>query len=77
MNNTKKYRNLTIIISIVLPVAVAILFGVKIDGYDFSYLPKIYATINGITAIVLIFAYVAIKNKKKKAHQYLINLAIC
>ncbi|MGB1040850.1 MAG: DUF420 domain-containing protein [Flavobacteriales bacterium] len=76
MNNTKKYRNLTIIISIVLPIAVAILFGVKIEGYDFSYLPKIYATINGITAIVLIFAYLAIKNNKKKAHQYLINLAI-
>ena len=50
-----------VIISIVIPVLVAILFKVQIKGYDFSFLPPIYATINGLTAVLLIGAIVAIK----------------
>jgi putative membrane protein len=76
MKNEKKLKQFAIIISIVLPLAVAILFGVKIDGVDLSFLPTIYATINGATAIVLILAYIAIKQKKKKLHQDLINTAV-
>ena len=75
--NRKKYKIITIVISIVLPLVVAFLFRMdKIEGYDFSILPSIYATINGITAIVLLFAYFAIKKKNKKRHQLFINLAI-
>ena len=66
MKNETKLKRLAIIISIVLPIAVAILFGVKIEGIDLSFLPSFYATINGITAIVLVLAYVAIKKKKAK-----------
>ncbi len=76
MKNEAKLKRLAIIISIVLPIAVAILFGVKIDGIDLSFLPTIYAVINGATAIVLILAYLAIKKKKKKLHQDLINTAV-
>lgn len=76
MKNEKKLRQIAIIISIVLPIAVAILFGVKIDGVDLSFLPTIYATINGATAVVLILAYIAIKQKKKKLHQDFINTAV-
>ena len=65
-DNIKKYKRLTVIISIVLPIAVALLFSVKIEGVDLTFLPSIYATINGLTAIVLIAAYIAIKKKKKK-----------
>lgn len=72
----KKYKNIAIVISIVLPLAVAALFGIKINGVDFSFLPPIYATINGITAAVLILALIAIKNKKIKLHQTFINIAI-
>ncbi len=71
-NKEKKYKHLGIIISIVLPLAVALLFRVELKGYNFSYLPPIYATINGITAIVLTCAYFAIKKRKKKLHQNLI-----
>ena len=53
-----------VIISIVIPVLVAILFKVQIKGYDFSFLPPIYATINGITAVLLIAAVTG--NKKPK-----------
>lgn len=74
--NKDPYRKLIIALSIVLPLAVAILFGVKIPGYDFSFLPPIYATINGITAVLLIAAVIAIKNKKRVVHETLIKICI-
>jgi putative membrane protein len=60
---------------------VAILFGVKLKdfGYDvepLSFLPPIYATTNGITALVLIAAVIAIKNGKRKLHETLMKIAI-
>ena len=51
------------IISVAIPVVVAILFGVRVD-YDLPvFLPPIYATINGITALLLVLALIAIKSK--------------
>lgn len=72
----KKFKRLIVAISIVLPLAVALLFSVKIDGVDLTFLPPIYATINGLTAVILVAAYLAIKKKNQKAHQNLINVAI-
>ncbi len=72
----KKYKPLAIVLSIAIPLIVAILFGIKIEGYDLSFLPPIYATINGIVAILLVSAVIAIKNKKKERHEQLIKLAI-
>lgn len=63
-------------LSIVIPLVVAVLFGVKTEGVDLSFLPSIYATINGITAIILILALVAIKKKNKSLHRVLIRLAL-
>ncbi|PZR35865.1 MAG: DUF420 domain-containing protein [Azospira oryzae] len=70
------YRKLIIALSIIIPVAVAVLFRVKIEGFDFSFLPPIYATINGITAVVLIVAVWAIKNKKQSLHELLMKVCI-
>jgi putative membrane protein len=67
------YKKLIVTVSIVIPVVVAALFGVKIPGYDFSFLPPIYATINGLTAVLLTAAVIAIKNKKRKLHENLIK----
>jgi len=39
-------------------------------------LPPIYASINGVTAFLLIAAVVAIKNGNRKLHEYLMKLAI-
>tara|TARA_B110000967_G_scaffold206526_1_gene253479 strand:+ start:1161 stop:1673 length:513 start_codon:yes stop_codon:yes gene_type:complete len=72
----KKYKRFAIIISIVLPIAVALLFSVKIEGFDFGFLPSVYATINGITALVLLSAYIAIKKEKRILHKNLINVAV-
>lgn len=74
--NKDPYRKLIIALSIILPLAVAVLFKVKLPGYDFCFLPPIYATINGITAVLLITAVVAIKNKKRKLHEALMKLCI-
>ena len=46
-----RYKKIIIAVSLLIPVVVAILFRVKIDvAYSFDFLPKIYATINGITS---------------------------
>lgn len=77
----KKYSIWIIILSIVIPVAVAVLFMVKLKdlGIDVSplpFLPPIYATINGITALILVVAVRAIKNGKVQLHQNLMKAAI-
>ena len=82
MNNSKeildekKYNKLIVLLSIVIPVVVAVLFGVKIDVELPIFLPPIYATINALTALVLVLAFVAIQNKKVKQHQLLMTFAI-
>lgn len=70
--NPERYKKLIIILSVVIPIAVAALFGIKIPGYDLSFLPPIYASINGLTAVLLIASYVSIKSGKKARHE-LIN----
>jgi putative membrane protein len=73
-NETKTpYKKLIITVSIIVPLVVALLFSVKIPGYDFTFLPPIYATINGITAVLLIVAVVAIKNQKRALHEALMK----
>ena len=72
----KTFRKLIIAVSIVIPIVVAILFGVKIEGFDLTFLPKIYAGINGITAVVLISALIAIKARKIQLHRGLIRIAL-
>jgi putative membrane protein len=70
------YRRLIIVLSIVIPLAVAALFGVEIKGYDFSFLPPIYATINGLTAVLLITSFFSIKNGKRKTHELLMKVCM-
>ncbi|MRX66814.1 putative membrane protein [Flavobacterium resistens] len=77
----KKYNKFIIAVSIIIPVVVAILFGVKLKDFGYnveplSMLPPVYATINGITAVVLIAAVMAIKNGKRLLHERLMTFAI-
>lgn len=82
MNNSKqilddkKYNKLIVVLSIVIPVVVAILFGIKIDAELPVFLPPIYASVNAVTALVLVLAFMAIKNKKIKLHERLMKFAI-
>lgn len=75
-NKVANFRKIIIALSIAIPVVVALLFGIKIDGVDFSFLPAIYATINGITAVVLILALMAIRKKQITLHRGLIRVAL-
>jgi putative membrane protein len=77
----KKYNKYIAIVSIVIPVVVAVLFSVKLKDYGInveplSFLPPIYAAINGITAIVLVAGVIAIKNGHKILHERLMTTAI-
>ena len=77
----KKYQKWIVILSIVIPVAVAALFGIKLKDYGIdleplSFLPPIYASINGLTAIVLVLAVLQIKKGNRSAHERLMKFAI-
>ncbi|WP_027137765.1 DUF420 domain-containing protein [Gaetbulibacter saemankumensis] len=82
MNNTeellneKKYNKLIIVLSVAIPLVVAVLFGVKIDAELPVFLPPIYASINALTALVLVLAFIAVQNKKIVLHERLVKFAI-
>lgn len=73
----KKYNKLITIVSIIVPVVVALLFGVKIPNVErLGFLPPIYASINGLTSILLLAAVWAIKNGKQRLHQNIMTTCI-
>jgi len=73
----KKYRPWVWTVSIAIPIVVALLFMIRIPNVaSLSFLPPIYASINAITAIVLVFAFVSIKNKNIVLHERLMKTAI-
>ncbi len=75
-SNEKKYNIWIVVLSIVIPVVVATLFGIKIDAELPIFLPPIYASINALTTLVLIVAVWAIKNEKRSLHENLMKTAI-
>lgn len=73
----KKFNKLITIVSIIVPVVVAALFGVKIPNVEpLSFLPPIYASVNGVTALLLIAAVFAIKKGNRVLHQNLMKTCI-
>jgi len=78
MEARKNHKLIITILSVALPVAVLILFQVKIEGYDTRVLPRIYAVINAVTALLLVVAVVLIRQGKRKAHErvMLLNLVL-
>jgi putative membrane protein len=87
MNNSEnttietKFKNPIIFVSILIPIVVATLFSVKLKDFGInveplSFLPPIYATINGVTALLLVLAVIAIKKGNRKRHEFLMTSAI-
>lgn len=70
------YNKWIAVLSIAIPIVVAFLFTVKIDIDLPVFLPPIYATLNAATAIILISAFWAVKNKKLDLHKKLMTMAI-
>jgi len=101
MNKDSKFYNILIwIISVLVPIVVALLLFIKWE-YDklifnlrmpnsdpivllenlpiakpLTFLPPIYATINGITALLLVAAVYFIKNGKRRIHENLMKTCI-
>jgi putative membrane protein len=76
-----KFNKLIIVLSVAIPVVVAILFSFKLKDFGInveplSFLPPIYATINGFTAALLVAGVVAIKNGKRRLHEIFMQTAI-
>jgi putative membrane protein len=46
------------------------------NGMDFSFLPPFHAMVNGVTALILLAAFIAIKNKRVELHRKLVFTAL-
>lgn len=76
VKKNKRLRQLIVVLSIIIPLAVAALFGIRIEGIDLSFLPGIYAGINGLTALLLVVALILAKQKKFKLHENVIKVCM-
>lgn len=76
VTSSKKYNKWIVVLSIAIPLVVASLFGIRIDVELPVFLPPIYASINAITAILLVIAVWAIKSNKRVLHERLMKTAI-
>ncbi len=76
MQDARKYNRLITILSIAIPLVVAVLFRVKIDLELPVFLPPVYAGINAVTSVLLIAAFWAIKNKKIELHEALVKVCM-
>jgi len=75
--NESRLNRLINVVSIIIPVVVAALFGIKIpDAEPLTFLPPIYASINAVTAVLLILAVWAIKNNRRSLHQKLMTSCV-
>ena len=70
-------KRLITIVSIAVPIVVALLFGVRLPGVEpLSFLPPIYAGINALTALLLLVALWAIKTKNVQLHERVMKICI-
>ncbi len=76
MEASKKYNRIIVVLSIAIPLVVAVLFGVKLDIELPVFLPPIYAGTNAVTALILMVALWAIKMKNMELHKRLMKTAI-
>lgn len=75
--NKRKYTTLIWILSVAVPVVVALLFTVRIPGVErLGFLPPVYASINALTAILLIIAVIQIRKGNRIAHERLMKTCI-
>lgn len=67
------------VITGVVLILVGLMRRVKIslpEGWDFSFLPPFHATVNALTAVVLLIAFYYIKQKNVQMHRRMIYVAI-
>lgn len=73
----KRMNVVAYVVSFLVLILVGLMRRVKIDlGMDFGFLPPFHASLNALTAIILIVAYVFIRQKKVEAHRRAIYAAM-
>ena len=77
----QRFKFPIVVVSIVIPIVVAFLFTVKLKDFGIeveplSFLPPIYASINGLTALLLVMGVISIKNRNQKVHERFMTSAI-
>jgi putative membrane protein len=73
----KRAKTLIYVASIAVPLVVAVLLVVPpIQNDAFKILPPIYATLNGLTAVLLVVALLLIKQKKVEAHKKVVQVCL-
>ena len=77
MDSEVKHKKVIVVLSVLIPLVVAALFGIKLPNVDPLYsLPPIYAGINALTAVLLVVALLAIKKGNRKVHEGLMKVCI-
>ncbi len=75
-----KEKRLNFLAYIISTVVLGVVMGmryIKLDlGINFSFLPPFHASVNAITAVVLIIALYFIKNRNVHAHKKMVYLAM-
>lgn len=73
----QRLNKLAYVVSIVVLLLVGLMRRVKIDtDIDFSFLPPLHATLNGLTAVILVVALYFIKNGQVENHRKAIYAAM-
>jgi putative membrane protein len=74
-----KYRNLIIVLSVAIPVVVALLIFFpqtgKLGDYDVSFLPHLNGILNTATSLCLIAGFIFIKNRNESMHRVMMMSA--
>ncbi|MFM8489076.1 MAG: DUF420 domain-containing protein [Bacteroidota bacterium] len=73
----KKLNTLAYVVSVVVLLLVGLMRRVKIQtDIDFSFLPPVHASLNALTAVILVFAFIHIKNGRVEQHRKAIYAAM-
>lgn len=73
----KKMNLLAYVVSVVVLLLVGLMRRVKFDlGIDFHFLPPLHASLNALTAVILLLALYFIKNKQIENHRKAIYAAM-
>lgn len=77
--NDTRYLILIAILSVVVPLLVAFLLFMpqtgKLGDLDVSFLPRLHAVLNSLTAIALVVGYIQIKKNNRRNHRFAMTTA--
>ena len=73
----KKLNRIAYVVSALILLVVIMMRQIKVNSdIDFGFLPPLHASLNAVTAFILIYAVVKIKNGQVEAHKKAMTLAM-